>query len=53
MEAPQIVMIVLLAISGTVSLLYHGKPRPNWNFWHWVFSAVIWTLILWWGGFFG
>jgi hypothetical protein len=53
MEAPQIVMIVLLVISGTVTLLNHNKPRPDWNFWHWTISATIWTTVLWWGNFFG
>ncbi len=53
MEAPQIVMIVLLVISGTVTLLNHNKPRQDWNFWHWTISATIWTTVLWWGNFFG
>ena len=50
MEAPQIVVIVLLAINGTVALLNHNKP---WNFWHWTISATVWATVLWWGNFFG
>ncbi len=53
MEAPQIVIIVFLAIGGTMALLNHNKPRADWNFWHWTISAIIWTTVLWWGNFFG
>jgi hypothetical protein len=53
MNAPQIIMIVLIAISGTVTLVNHGKPRENWNFGVWLFAAAVEIGLLIWGGFFG
>lgn len=53
MGTPQIIMIVLLASSGTVSLLKHGKPREGYNFWGWAVACAIQVGLLYWGGFFG
>lgn len=53
MGAPQIIMIVLFSISGTVTLLNHGKPKENYNFFMWILASVIELALLFWGGFFG
>lgn len=53
MGIPQIIMIVLLAMSGTMSLMYHGKQRPPYNFWLWLFVTPLNVGLLYWGGFFG
>jgi len=52
MEAPQIVWIVLIAISLFESMQHHGEYEEK-NFWHKLISCTIGTLILWWGGFWG
>lgn len=52
MNAPQITMIVLIAIGGTITLLGHGSPKGTHNFFSWVFAAAIEIGILYWGGFF-
>lgn len=53
MNAPQIVFIVLIAISGTITLLSHGKPKGDYNFLTWMIAAAIELGVLYWGGFFG
>jgi hypothetical protein len=53
MGAPQIIMIVLLALGVGISIASHGKPRPPH---HGIASAVgagVTAALLWWGGFFG
>jgi len=52
MHWPQITMIVLAAIAGTVALLQHGKPK-EYNFWHWSSAAAIEFALMYAGGFFG
>lgn len=49
---PQITFIVLFAISGTITLLNHGKPRENYNFWVWLIAFFIELWLLNAGGFF-
>ena len=53
MGTPQIIMIVLLAMSGTVTLLKHGKPREDYSFPVWGLSCAISVGLMYWGGFFG
>lgn len=53
MHTPQIVLIVLMAISGTIHLLRHGQRRENYNFGVWVLDASLFMGLLYWGGFFG
>jgi hypothetical protein len=52
MGTPQIIFIVLLAIGGTVTLLNHGKPRPDYSFPAWILAGFIEVGLLYWGGFF-
>lgn len=52
MGTPQIIMIVLLAISGTITLLNHGKEKPKYNFWVWLVGLGLNVGLLYWGGFF-
>lgn len=52
MHWPQITVIVLLAISGTINLFSHGKPKGDYNFWAWLISFAIWMILLINGGFF-
>ena len=50
---PQIVMIVLFAMSLGISAATHGKPKDgNNSFFLSLLSVVIQVAILWWGGFF-
>lgn len=52
MHAPQIVLIVLFAISTGISATTHGQPRTgNYNFGDTIFRVALWSGILWWGGF--
>ena len=53
MGTPQIILIVLIAMSGTVVLLNHGKPRPHSNFPIWCVAASVQVGLMYWGGFFG
>ena len=53
MNAPQIIVIVLIAISGTITLLKHGQRRDNYNFGWWLADASVFVSLLIWGGFFG
>jgi choline-glycine betaine transporter len=50
---PQIILIVLVAIAGTITLMNHGKPRPDYSFPAWILGAGIELGLLYWGGFFG
>lgn len=52
MGAPQIIYIVLVAISWTVHSMKHGQPRDGYNVgWATVNTAVA-VGLLYWGGFF-
>lgn len=51
MNAPQIIMIVLLVLSVFTGLMKHGESRGDYNFWASLISAVIEAAILKWGGF--
>jgi len=53
MDAPQIIYIVLVAISGTVYLMNNGKPMGKYNFPFWAVGAAVQIALLYWGGFFG
>lgn len=53
MHWPQITMIVLFAIAGTVSIIEHGKPKGNYNMFVMGFSIALELFILIQGGFFG
>jgi hypothetical protein len=50
--APQIIMLVILALGGGIALALHGKPRDDHNFFLWFISFLITMGLLWWGGFF-
>lgn len=52
MSTPAIVILILTAMSGTLYMVQHGKPRDNYNFGWWLLSAGIELGILYWGGFF-
>ncbi len=52
MNAPQIVMIVIIALGLGFSLAKHGQPRENHNLTKDCISTAILLAILWWGGFF-
>lgn len=53
MGAPQIIFIVLTAMSAGIVMTKHGKPRDDYHFGHWIFAAAIQLGLLYWGGFFG
>lgn len=53
MGTPQIIMIALFAVSGTITLLNHNEDRGKYNFWVWMVSLALHTGLLYWGGFFG
>lgn len=50
---PQITLIVLLALSGGMSLAKDGRPRYPYSFGWWLVSAAITVGLLYAGGFFG
>lgn len=50
MSWPQVVLIVLMAVGGTIHLLYHGQTR-KFNFGSWLFDAAVLNIILYLGGF--
>jgi len=52
-HAPQIIMIVLLAIALTIHLVKHGEHRTGtYSFWAQLFAVALEASILYWGGFF-
>lgn len=53
MGTPQIIFIVLAAMTAGIILTKHGQPRDNYHFGHWIFAAAIEMGLLYWGGFFG
>lgn len=53
MNAPQVIVIIMLATRALLAALLHGHPfgKGSTNaFIHWIIVAV-WALLLWWGGF--
>lgn len=52
MRAPQIILIVLYAMSLAISLCKHGEDKGKYNFWSSLIAAAIDVAILKWGGFF-
>ena len=54
MRWPQIVIIVLMAMSTGMALVKHGEPRnAKYNFWVELISNLIMAGLLWFGGFWG
>jgi hypothetical protein len=56
MHAPQIIVIVLLAINLAGNAVKDGEPTPPPHTYRFGVSLVrvaIWVSLLWWGGFFG
>ena len=54
MGAPQIILIVLLAIGGTITLAQHGTWQVReYNFVTWSIVTAVEVGLLYWGGFFG
>lgn len=50
--APQIVMIVAIAIALGINVAQHGKTKTGkYNIWDTVISRGLTVAILWWGGF--
>jgi len=47
-----ITFIVLYAISGTIFMIKHGQPRPNFNFGYWLIAFGIEFVLLYSAGFF-
>lgn len=50
MHAPQILVICLLAFWLTSAPIVHGKQSTR-NGVVMVIDAMVWVLVLWWGGF--
>lgn len=57
MNAPQIIVVALLAINVAVNAARDGQEIPKkhqrYNFNRCMFSALLFCFLLWWGGFFG
>ena len=51
MNAPAVVMAVLMLIGLLVAAHDHGKPRKPMHFPNALIGVAIEILILWWGGF--
>jgi len=52
MGAPQIIMIVLIAIEISVASLLHGQSKGQYNFGATFVAQLILVALLIWGGFF-
>jgi hypothetical protein len=53
MSAAATVSIILIITSVVLTLCDHGKPKKeNWSVWKSLISALIWSGLLYWGGFF-
>lgn len=53
MDAPQIVLIVLWAVSLGIHMRDHGKPKTGTeSVWQVIISLAIINAILWWGGWY-
>lgn len=50
---PQIIYIALSVLGLVDCTINHGKPRLPYNAWSMLSATIIYTLLLWWGGFFG
>ena len=53
MRAPQVIVILILIMSGVVHYIKRGKERGPYNFDDSLINTGIWVLLLWWGGFWG
>lgn len=53
MGTPQIIFIVLIALSAGIIMTKHGQARDNYHFGKWIIAAAIELGLLYWGGFFG
>jgi hypothetical protein len=54
MRAPQIITIVLMALSVSGSLSRHGEPKEGcYNAAKDILGIVVIAALLWWGGFWG
>ena len=53
MHWPQITYIILLSSGLTQSLIMHGKPKGDYNFFYNFLAAGIIVALLYFGGFFG
>lgn len=49
---PQFIWMVLAILNLGVSLVKHGEPQTEYNFWHSVIGVGLSFGILLWGGFF-
>lgn len=52
MGTPQIIYVILTAISLLGAAHLHGKPRENYNFWTALIGVALGYTLLIWGGFF-
>jgi hypothetical protein len=52
MDAPQIIVIVLMAVGIAVTAINHGKPT-TYNMYRPVVRYAVLAGLLFWGGFFG
>ena len=54
MNAPQIIVICIMALSLGIGIEQHGKEKTGKNnIWTTLLSVVIWVGLLIWGGFWG
>lgn len=54
MGAPQIIYVVLIALSLGIHLARHGEPRnARFSIWSGLVNASASIGLVWWGGFFG
>ena len=52
MKAPQIIFIILMAMSFGHHLAMHGKDRGKFHVGYTLINVLITVVLLWWGGFF-
>ena len=52
LHAPQIIMVILLAMELIVCIVNHGEDRPPYNAAIGLINVPLVVALLWWGGFF-
>lgn len=52
MRTPQIIMMIMMTMSVTISLVKHGEDKGTYNFWYALIGTILEFSILKYGGFF-
>jgi len=53
LHAPQIILLCFFALSLITANIKHGKPKGDYNAVVAFIDVILWSSLLYWGGFFG